>query len=121
MPWKMEKEEEDGAEEVISLLCKLPTLHLEGSMSKVISAQTLPLPFLSADVRVAPCSPNESAALLGKGGRRYRAIAEHSVQQMEATMIHPPEQLLENQHIPWVLIPNSSSSSLPTLLAASPR
>lgn len=54
-------------------------LHLEGSMSKVISAQTLPLPFLSADVFVAPCSPHESAALVGKGRRKYRAIAEHSV------------------------------------------
>lgn len=34
------------------------------------SQQTLPLPFLSADICVAPCSPNESAALVGKGGEK---------------------------------------------------
>lgn len=116
----MEKEEEkeDGPEELLSLLCNLPTLHLEGSMSKIISAQTLPLPSLSDDVCVWLPALQMNQQHLGERKEGYRAIAEHSVQQMEATMIHPPEQLLENQHIPWVLIPNSSS--LPALLAASP-
>lgn len=66
----MGKEEDDGPEEVLSPLCKLPTASPGRLNVQSNSAQTLPLPFLSADVCVAPWPPNESAALKVKEGKK---------------------------------------------------